>query len=148
MTMRLRRCCASPSSARVGCAAAGTMAPSANASAAAPHSAFDLGIARRADLDPNTAVVSYEFGNRCPGPAIVDLARASVIGRTADGQDVALAPYDPKHEVRALELDGRWMGKEALAYPAQVALVQLCVDAASIAHREGAQWVCFGGDHP
>jgi len=106
---------------------------------------LDLGIARRRDIDPNTAVVSYEFGNRCPEPAIVDLARARVIGRTVDGQEVALAPYDPKQEVRALELDGRTMGTEALAYPSEIELVQLCVDAASIAHRDGAQWICFGG---
>jgi hypothetical protein len=108
---------------------------------------LDLGIARRINRDPNTAVVAYEFGNRCPGPAIVDLARANVIGRTVDGQEVALAPYDPKQEVRALQIDGRMMGKEALAYPSEVAVVQICVDAASIAHREGAQWICFGGDH-
>jgi hypothetical protein len=108
---------------------------------------LDLGITRRSDIEQASAVVAYQFGNRCAQPAVVDLAGANVVGRTADGQEVALAPYDPKHEVRALELDGRWMGKEALAYPAQVALVQLCVDAASIAHREGAQWICFGGDH-
>jgi hypothetical protein len=105
---------------------------------------LDLGIARRHDLDPKAAVVSYEFGNRCAEPAVVDLARASVVGRTVDGQEVALAPYDPKGEVRSLELDGRWAGKEVLAYPSETPLVEVCVDAASIAHRAGAQWVCFG----
>jgi hypothetical protein len=105
---------------------------------------LDLAIARRHDPD---AVISYQFGNRCTDPAIVDLANAHVVGRTSDGKEVALAPYDPKHAVRALELDGRWTGKEVLAYPSEVALVQVCVDAASIAHRPDAQWICFGGDH-
>jgi hypothetical protein len=109
---------------------------------------LDLGIARRIDRDPNTAVMAYEFGNRCPGPAIVDFARANVVGRTVDGKEVALAPYDPHQEVRALEIDGRMIGKEALAYPSEVAVVQICVDAASIAHRPEAQWICFGGEHP
>lgn len=107
---------------------------------------LDVGIARRSDLDGTDAVVAYQFGNRCAEPAVVDLATANVVGRTADGQEVALAPYDPKHEVRSLEVDGRWMGKEVLAYPSKVALVQVCVDAASIAHRPDAQWICFGGD--
>jgi hypothetical protein len=108
---------------------------------------LDLGIARRRDLEPVEAVIAYQFGNRCTDPAIVDLANARVVGRTREGQEVALAPYDPKHAVRALELDGRWTGKEVLAYPSEVALVQVCVDAASIAHRPDAQWICFGGDH-
>lgn len=107
---------------------------------------LDLGIARRPDEEKD-AVVAYQFGNRCPDPAIVDLAAVSVIGRTADGTEVALAPYDPHHDVRALQLDGQWTGKEVLAYPSEVALAQVCVDAASIAHRPGAQWICFGGDH-
>jgi hypothetical protein len=90
-------------------------------------------------------MVSYQFGNRCAVPAVVDLARAGR-RRTIEGQEVALAPYDPKGEVRPLELDGRWTGKEVLAYPTDVALAQVCVDAASIAHRVGSQWVCFGRD--
>jgi hypothetical protein len=103
---------------------------------------LDLAIERRADLT-NAPVLGYQFGNRCARSAVVDLASAHVVGRTGDGRELALAPYDPKHEIRALRVDGRWTGNEALAYPSDVAIAQVCVDAASIAHEPTARWICL-----
>lgn len=104
---------------------------------------LDMAIERRADRAVGEPVVAYAFGNRCARSAIVDLAGAHVVGRTEDGREVELVPFDPKHEIRALRVDGRWTGKEALAYPSEVAIAEVCVDAGSIAH-ERAQWVCMG----
>jgi hypothetical protein len=102
---------------------------------------LDLAMARRADLE-DRAVVAYAFGNRCEEPAIVDLATALVIGRTAD-KAVPLTPFDPLHEIIPLQLDGRGVGGEAIAYsgdPPQ----DICVDPGSIAHAGISTWVCLG----
>jgi len=90
-------------------------------------------------------VIAYAFGNRCARSAIVDLAGARVVGRTDDGREIALAPFDPKHEIRTLRIDGRWTGKEALVYPSDVVVAQVCVEAASIAHEPEPRWVCLAG---
>ena len=108
---------------------------------------LDVAIDRQTDLG-SSAVIGYTFGNRCDRPAVVDLAWVSVIGRTADGAEVALVPYDPKGELRALRLDGRSAGAEAIAYPAPEALGQVCVDVASLAQQTPAQWICFGNREP
>lgn len=106
---------------------------------------LDIAVDRRADMDQQTAVLVYSFGNRCARPAVVDLAHAAVVGRTFDGEEVALAPYDPRSEIRAVELDGRSAAQEAIAYPGKAALAQVCVDAGAIAHAS-AQWLCFGAE--
>lgn len=106
---------------------------------------LDLAVDRRDDMDAS-AVLGFAFGNRCDHATVVDLASATVVGRTVDGKELTLAPYDPKHELRALRIDGRRAGREALAYPAEVALAQVCVDVASLAHTAPAQWLCFGSD--
>lgn len=106
---------------------------------------LDLAIERRPDLSPREPVLAYAFGNRCARSAVVDLAGARVVGRTDDGREVDLSPFDPKHEIRPLRVDGRWTGKEALAYPSEVAIAQVCVDAGSIAHEPDARWLCFAG---
>jgi hypothetical protein len=104
---------------------------------------LDIAVERRTDLTWG-AVVGYQFANRCDRPAPVDLAHAVVVGRTVDGVEVDLAPYDPDHELAALDLDGRTIGREAIAYASEVALAEVCVDAASVARGEQAQWLCFG----
>jgi len=104
---------------------------------------LDLAIERRPDHG-SSAVLGYTFGNRCDRPAVVDLAWVNVIGRTSDGAEIALTPYDPKSELRVLQIDGRLVGHEAIAYPAPESLGQVCVDVASIAQQAPAQWLCFG----
>ena len=100
-----------------------------------------------ADL-PGQSVLAYAFGNRCDHPAVVDLARVSVLGRTVDGREVTLAAFDPRHELRAVALDGRSSGREAIAYPSTVPLAEVCVDAAAIAHESPERWLCFARHVP
>jgi hypothetical protein len=111
---------------------------------------LDVAIARRLDHEAN-AVLHYRLGNRCNRPIQVDLAQVAVVGRFGDGSEVALAPYDPDLEIRAVQLDGRMAGREALAYSTPRPAGQVCVDAASIVHAEPARWLCFGSQvdvHP
>ena len=104
---------------------------------------LDLAVDRRADHG-SSAVLGYTFGNRCDRPATVDLAWVQVIGRTSGGAEIALAPYDPKRQLKPLQIDGRTTGTEAIAYPAPETLGQVCVDVASIAQQRPARWLCFG----
>src|SRR5690606_3122588 len=104
---------------------------------------LDLAIERQPDHG-SSAVLGYTFGNRCDRPATVDLAWVHVIGLTAEGAEIALTPYDPAGELRALKIDGRLVGREAIAYPAPAPLGQVCVDVASIAQHKPARWLCFG----
>ena len=102
---------------------------------------LDLAMARRADIE-DRAVVAYAFGNRCEEPAIVDLASASVLGRHGD-KAVALTPFDPLHEIVPMELDGRGVGGEAIAYTGEIPQ-DICIDPGSIAHSGPSTWLCLG----
>lgn len=103
----------------------------------------------RQDVESSAAaVLGYEFGNRCDKPELVDLALVDVVGRTADGNEHHLVPYDPGGEVRSLTIDGRFGGSEALAYQWNDQLVQVCVDAASIVHERPERWLCFANPSP
>ena len=104
---------------------------------------LDVAIERRAALIEGKTVIAYDFGNGCDHPAVVDLAAVGIVGRTRDGREVALAAFDPKHELRPVRLDGRSVGYEAIAYSSDGALAQVCVDAASIAQQGPARWVCL-----
>ncbi|HET7501288.1 MAG TPA: hypothetical protein VFK02_09810 [Kofleriaceae bacterium] len=104
---------------------------------------LDVAIERRPDVLIGP-VLRYQFANRCDHLATVDLPAASVVGRTAEGAEIALAPYDPRAELRAAALDGRSAGSESLAYPADDPIAQLCVDLAALAHDPTPRWVCVG----
>jgi hypothetical protein len=104
---------------------------------------LDVAISRRVDYDAS-AVLQYRFGNRCNRPVEVDLQRVAVVGRFGDGNEVALAPYDPRLELRPVRVSGRRTGREAIAYPTPRPATQVCVDAASLVHAEPARWMCFG----
>ena len=105
---------------------------------------LDLAVERRPDLTSGGTVLAYDFGNRCDHPAVVDLATVAVVGRTVAGDEVKLSPFDPEHELKVLSLDGRAAGQEAIAYPSNIALAEVCVDASSISHQGGPAWLCFG----
>ncbi|HEY0477276.1 MAG TPA: hypothetical protein VGD37_07110, partial [Kofleriaceae bacterium] len=132
---------------------------------------LDLAVERRADLATGLArgpVLAYQFANRCDHPAMIDLAAVAVVRRDAQGVDVALRPYDPHAELHPVALDGRNVGTEALVYvavrsagwpaaspadqlsdgtvdqDADPSIPQVCVDAATLAHQGGPQWLCFG----
>lgn len=103
---------------------------------------LDIAIDRKADRG-SSAVLGFEVGNRCDDKVVIDLAFAHVIGRTADGVEVALAADDPEL-LQPLALDGRAVGEEAVAYASRDQLGQVCVDVASLANEKPAQWMCFG----
>lgn len=110
---------------------------------------LDLSVERRPDLIGGGTVIAYEFGNRCDRAATVDLATVAVVGRTYDGVERQLSPYDPNGEIHSLMIDGRAAGREAIAYPDEAAhFAEVCVDAASLAHQAPSQWLCFAGRVP
>jgi hypothetical protein len=104
---------------------------------------LDLAVERRDDLPSGSAVVSYAFGNRCDHPAVVDLATIAVVGRTTDGRQLELTAFDPRHEISVMRIDGRAVGREAIAYPVDEPLSEVCIDAGSIARWASEQWMCF-----
>jgi hypothetical protein len=105
---------------------------------------LDVAVARRPDYGPS-AVLQYQFGNRCNRAVTVDLQRLTVVGRHADGSETTLAPYDPEQELHPALLAGRLSGREALAYPSQRAVSQICVDVSTIVSGAARppQWLCF-----
>jgi hypothetical protein len=113
---------------------------------------LDVAVDRRADLAIGPAigpVLDYRFANRCDHATMVDLGAVAVVGRNADGSDLPLRPYDPQAELHPVALDGRNAGGEALAYPADREILEVCVDAASLAHADAPRWLCFGNPvHP
>ncbi|CAN5905589.1 hypothetical protein BH11MYX3_BH11MYX3_21830 [soil metagenome] len=104
---------------------------------------LEIEVDRRTDLGP-AAVMRFAFENHCAQTMSVDLGWASVIGRTADGAEVALVPAKKES---AVTIEGHASGETTLAYgnPAAPAPIgQLCVDIASLAQQTPAQWRCFG----
>lgn len=104
---------------------------------------LDIAVERRTDL-PIGPVVGYRFANRCDHPTTVDLGAVAVVGRNAAGAEVQLAPYDPRAEVQPVALDARNVGSESLAYQAEHAITQVCVDVASFSRATPSRWLCFG----
>ena len=109
---------------------------------------IDLAIERRPDVNAGAAVLAYEFGNRCDHPATIDLARTRVLAQTYSGERIELRPYDPNGEIRTLKIDGRGAGAEAIAYFADEAIAQVCVNAATVAQLTEDRWLCFSRDLP
>jgi hypothetical protein len=104
---------------------------------------LDVAVDRRTDLG-TTAIVSYAFENRCGQPAQVDLAWAQVIGRTAEGVELALIPTK---QTSSVTIGAHEQAETTLAYPnpaAPAMIGQLCVDVASLAQQTPAVWRCFG----
>ncbi len=91
-------------------------------------------------------VVEYSFGNGCLHSTLVDLTAARVVGRYVDGSVVELSPYDPKHELLPLPIDGMWYGQEEIAYVAgERPPDEVCIDASRIngAAADSNHWVCL-----
>jgi hypothetical protein len=101
---------------------------------------LEIGVDRRTDLG-NSAVVRYAFENHCAQPANVDIGWANVIGRTAEGNELALLPAKKDSSVT---IAGHGEGETTLAYPAPTSIGQLCVDINSLAQQTPAVWRCFG----
>ena len=67
------------------------------------------------DLAPRP-IIAYQFGNSCMHETIVDFTAVHVLAVNADGRRIALAPYDPRHELRPMQLDAWTSGDERIAY--------------------------------
>ena len=109
---------------------------------------IDLSVERRPDLTTGGTVLAYEFGNRCDHPAPIDFTRVKVVARTYSGEDVTLSAYDPQGQIMPQRIDGRAIGAEAIAYPSERRLAEVCVDAAALAHAAPARWMCFASNLP
>jgi hypothetical protein len=108
---------------------------------------LDLALTPRERAMPDRhAVLAYEFGNRCGVPVTVDLASARVIGRDSHGREYSLAAFDPDLEIRPAVLDGYAQGRELIAYPSGVTLVDICVDGAALTHQVPPSWLCVRPD--
>lgn len=101
---------------------------------------LEIGVDRRTDLG-SSAVVRYAFENHCAQPTSVDLGWANVIGRTAEGNELALMPSKKDSSVT---IGAHGEGETTLAYPAPTPIGQLCVDINSLAQKTPALWRCFG----
>jgi hypothetical protein len=108
---------------------------------------LDVAVERRADAAVGP-VLGYQFGNRCDRAALIDLGAVRVIGRSPQGADVALRPYDPRREIHPAALDGRSVGAEALAYASDRPMLEVCADAAALAHAVPPRWLCFAAPAP
>jgi len=105
---------------------------------------LDLAIEPRLET-ASGPVLAYDFGNRCDRPVVLDLGSTSVIAKTGGG-NLAMVPIDPRHEIRALPLDARSVGAEAIAYridPPAAGVTAVCVDAASVVGDTPPDWQCF-----
>ena len=109
---------------------------------------IDLAVERRPDLTGGGTVLAYEFANRCDHAAPVDFTQVKVLARTFTGEDLELNAFDPEGQIHPQELDGRAIGAEAIAYPSDDRLAEVCVDAASLTHQTPARWMCFGSNLP
>jgi hypothetical protein len=104
----------------------------------------EVGVDRRGDREMSP-VVRYSVANHCARPITVDVAWASVIGRTAEGTEVALVPASATPTSATIAPSGSH--ETTIKYAAAASIGQLCVDVASIAATPEAiktQWRCFG----
>lgn len=110
---------------------------------------LDVAVTLTDDARATSPVVQYNFGNRCAHDAIVDLGAVRAIGRYPDGTGHELHPYDPRHELRPLQIDGWWRSDEQIMYVAEAGTVApnvLCLDVGAAERVAAPQhhWVCLG----
>lgn len=92
----------------------------------------------RVTYRPETShvVVDYVFGNACDEDAPLDLATASVRGRTADGREIPLGLDEPAaRNVRIAPLEARDGGHELLHYAAAEPVTSVCIEIAGVPER-------------
>jgi hypothetical protein len=108
---------------------------------------IDVAIAMTDDQTAPGPIVSYQFGNHCLHQAMVDLASVRVMALTRDGARLELHAYDPRGEIKPMQLDAWTAGDERIAYDTPYPLEKVCVD---LGRFDGdpagvAQWKCLGG---
>lgn len=103
----------------------------------------EVGVDRRADREM-APVVRYAVANHCTRPVAIDLAWATVIGRTAEGSELALVAAPSANSSATIPPSSEY--ETTLAYTSAATIGQLCVDVASITRTEtvATTWRCFG----
>jgi hypothetical protein len=86
---------------------------------------LDVSVARTSDKLATGPVIEYSFGNRCTHAVTVDLASVRVTG---DG--LRMRAFDPKHELRPMQIDAFWQGSEKIEYREQA--TSLCIEVSHI----------------
>ncbi len=89
-----------------------------------------------------SVVVRYDFGNRCPKLASVDLGAVRVFARSEGGNITgSLSAFDPKSEIKRLPLDEVESANEAIRYDSSDGLAgaTVCVDLSPLAGRSGGE---------
>lgn len=111
---------------------------------------LDVAISLTDDAIAPPPIVAYELGNRCGHQTIVDFSAVHVFATGADGARVELRAYDPKTELRPMQLDAYTSGDERIAYqspwPSPPATV--CVDLSGLDHDHPTPTkpTCLGAD--
>ncbi|HUJ61054.1 MAG TPA: hypothetical protein VLX92_21270 [Kofleriaceae bacterium] len=95
----------------------------------------DVVLARGSDAAAKGPVVDYVFGNRCNHTVVVDFTALRVRGHDASGNELALVPYDPQHELRPLPLPARGVGHEMIEYDATGGAALVQPDQAAVAQQ-------------
>ena len=100
----------------------------------------DLAVARVTREDARGPTVQYTFGNRCTERVGLDLATVR-----ANSQGVALAPYDPRGELRPLSLVASWSGLERIEYRGVPPDAPVCVDVGGVDRSvtPTEKWICL-----
>ena len=108
---------------------------------------LDVAIAMTDDQTAPGPIVSYQFGNHCLHQAIVDLASVRVMALTRDGARLELHAYDPRGEIKPMQLDAWTAGDERIAYDTPYPLEKVCVDLGRFDGdlASAPAWTCMGG---
>lgn len=115
----------------------------------------DLAVRTVADsrVPLTSAVVAFEFGNRCWHATPLDLSRVVVTGITANGESIPLTPFDPEHAIAPERLEASTQASEAVRYDSPKShfdahglepLERVCVDLTGVNETEGnREPLCF-----
>lgn len=107
---------------------------------------IDVAVSNGDELGIPDPIVAYAIGNRCEHRAVVDLAAVRAVARDTLGLEVALAPYDPRGELRALPLNAKWSGQARIAYRGdETTITSICVDVGGIDRSVALteRWICI-----
>lgn len=104
---------------------------------------IDLAVTLTDDARAPGPIVEYSFGNRCLHAATVDLSAVRAVIYADAGATTEVHAYDPKHEIKPLQIDALWMGDERISYQGATAGNVICLDVGPIA-QQPSQWVCLG----
>lgn len=115
----------------------------------------DLAVRTVADprIPLTSAVVAFDFGNRCWHATPLDLSRVAVTGITSQGETILLTAHDPEQAIVPARLETSTQATEAIRYDAPKShfdahglepLAQVCVDISAVTDAApSAPPLCF-----